>query len=84
MPILYSLVSTLTKAEHQKLQSFIQRILSEKILNEIQKLLLDQHFYCRFLKAHNFEIDKAIIQLKLYLQWRKDLKIDTILEHEFS
>jgi len=29
------------------------------LLNEIQKLLFDQHFYARFLKAHNFDIDTA-------------------------
>ena len=49
------------------------------MLNEIQKLMFDQHFYCRFLKAHNFDIAQAKVQLKLYLQWRKDQNVDTIL-----
>lgn len=49
------------------------------MLNEIQKLMFDQHFYCRFLKAHNFDVKQAMVQLKLYLQWRKDQNVDTIL-----
>ena len=49
------------------------------MLNEIQKLMFDQNFYCRFLKAHNFDVAQAKVQLKLYLQWRKEQNVDTIL-----
>ena len=49
------------------------------MLNEIQKLLFDQHFYCRFLKAYNFDVQQAKVHLKLYLQWRKEQNVDTIL-----
>lgn len=54
------------------------------MLNEIQKLMFDQHFYCRFLKAHNFDVNQAKVQLKLYLQWRKDQNVDTILDYDFT
>ena len=54
------------------------------MLNEIQKLMFDQHFYCRFLKAHNFDIAQAKVQLKLYLQWRKDQNVDTILVSTYT
>ena len=73
------MLSSLTPDQHQKLEQFIKRILADKIINEIQKLMFDQHFYCRFLKSQDFEIEKAITQLKLYLQWRKEMNVDTIL-----
>jgi hypothetical protein len=41
--------------------------------------MFDQNFYCRFLKAHNFDVAQAKVQLKLYLQWRKEQNVDTIL-----
>jgi hypothetical protein len=54
------------------------------MLNEIQKLMFDQHFYARFLKGHSFKVDVATSQFQNYLQWRKKQSIDTILDHEFS
>ena len=53
------------------------------MLNEIQKLLFDRHFYARFLKGHSFKVDVALPQFQNYLQWRKKQSIETILEHEF-
>lgn len=50
------MLGSITKEENDKLTEFIQGILDEKVLNEIQKLMFDQHFYCRFLKAHNFDV----------------------------
>ena len=49
------------------------------MINEIQKLMFDQHFYARFLKGNDFDIDKSILIFKNYLQWRKQQKIDTVL-----
>jgi len=49
------------------------------MINEIQKLMFDRHFYARFLSAHQFDTSKAIDLLKNYLAWRKNNNIDTIL-----
>ena len=54
-------------------------MLADKLINEIQRLMFDQHFYCRFLKGYNFDVDKAIEHLALYLAWRKKQNIDTVL-----
>ena len=54
------------------------------MINEIQKLLFDQHFYARFLKGNHFDIEKSIQLLKNYLAWRKQHSIDTILVSPFA
>jgi hypothetical protein len=75
-----SLLVTLTEAEGEKLQIFIDRVMGkEHLINEIQKLLFDRHFYARFLKTHRFDVDKAVQMLRNYLDWRRKHNIDTIL-----
>ena len=55
---LYSLLSTFNDEEQELLQMFIETVISkEKMLNEIQKLMFDQHFYARFLKGHKFDVE---------------------------
>jgi hypothetical protein len=62
------------------LDSFIDRIIKkEKMINEIQKMIFDQHFYARFLKGYNFDTSMATQMLKNYLEWRKKQYIETIL-----
>ena len=52
-----SLLKSLSNDEHQKVQDFIQNVIQkEKMVNELQKLLFDQHFFARFLKGFNFDI----------------------------
>lgn len=67
-----SLLKSLSNDEHQKVQDFIQNVIQkEKMVNELQKLLFDQHFFARFLKGFNFDIHQATLQFKNYLGWRK-------------
>ena len=49
------------------------------MLNEIQKLLFDQHFYARFLAGHKFNIELGVNQMRNFLEWRKKYSIDTVL-----
>ena len=67
-----SLLKTFSDVEHAKLQEFISNVIQkERMVNELQKLLFDQHFFARFLKGFNFDINQATLQFKNYLGWRK-------------
>ena len=47
-------------------------------------MIFDKHFYARYLKGHNFDISRATMQLKNYLEWRKKQNIETILVSNFN
>jgi hypothetical protein len=64
-------LSTFTPEQLELLDSFVDHVLKERLVNEIQKMIFDRHFYARFLKGHNFDIMKATLQIKNYLAWRK-------------
>ena len=71
LTFLYSILKSLSEKEHQILQEFIQKVaFHDKIINEIQKLLFDQHFFARLLKASAFDTEIATMQLKNQLKWR--------------
>ena len=75
-----SLLSNLSEKELGLVDKFIDKVINqEKMINEIQKMIFDKHFYVRFLKGHNFDLSVATMQLKNYIQWRKKQNIETIL-----
>jgi hypothetical protein len=47
-------------------------------------MMFDRSHYARFLKAHNFDADKALEAFKQYLQWRKSNQVDVYLDAEFA
>lgn len=62
----------------------MQSILGAKILTEIQKLMFNRAHFARFLQANAFDQAKALEHFKEYLQWRKNSKIDHLMELEFQ
>jgi hypothetical protein len=46
--------------------------------------MFDLGLYTRWLAGSNFNVSDAVTAFKRFLQWRKDQKIDQILEHEFT
>jgi len=65
------------------LDLFVEEIYKSKMLNEIQKLMFDRAHFARFLVANEFDIKQGLAHFSEYLQWRKQQKIDALLEMEF-
>lgn len=69
---------TYSPVEHQKLKEFRQKC-ADLLLTDEQET--DAHMI-RWLRARNLDVDKALTMLKTSLDWRRENKLDGILERE--
>lgn len=62
------------------LEAFIQELVKViKVVGEIHIMLFQKSHYARFLKAHDFDKDRACCAFSEYMEWRKVRGIDKIL-----
>ncbi|CAL8141437.1 unnamed protein product [Orchesella dallaii] len=69
---------TYTHVEKQRLEEFREKLLDLVLSNEQQ----EDAFLIRWLRARNLDIERAYDMLTKSLEWRKEHKVDGILERE--
>jgi len=52
-------------------------------LNDIYKLIITRQVFTRFLVAAEFNQDAALKAMRDYIEWRRRLQVDMLLDHDF-
>lgn len=60
---------------------FREEILKNRYLNDFSEY--DNSYLLRFLRARSFDLEKALLMFKEYLDWRREKNVDKIMVSEF-
>lgn len=52
-------------------------------MNDIYKLIITRQVFTRFLVAAEFNQDAALKAMRDYIEWRRRLQVDMLLDHDF-
>ena len=52
-------------------------------MNDIYKLIITRQVFIRFLVAAEFNQDAALKAMRDYIEWRRRLQVDMLLDHDF-
>jgi len=83
LPALCSLYESFSPEQQSQLSKFTQAVYDAKILDDIYKLIITRQVFTRFLAAADFDEERAVAALKDYIQWRRRLQVDLLLDHDF-
>ena len=79
----FSLFDSFSAEQKQALDAFTQAVYAAKILDDIYKLIITRQVFTRVLAAADFDIEKALANMKDYIQWRRRFQVDMLLDHDF-